>query len=42
MDDGKTMNNPWISYDSKKHIFMVTNRNGGRSTLHDWLKGYLE
>lgn len=30
---------PWISYDLKEHLFMVTKPNGNRSTLYDWLKG---
>lgn len=29
---------PWISYDLKEHLFMVTKLNGDRSTLFDWLK----
>lgn len=29
---------PWISYDLKEHLFMVTKPNGDRSTLLDWLK----
>ena len=28
---------PWISYDQKEHLFMVTMPNGNRITLHDWL-----
>ena len=29
---------PWISYDLEEHHFMVTEPNGNRSTLYDWLR----
>ena len=29
---------PWISYDIREHQFMVTNPNGNKKTLYDWLK----
>ncbi len=29
---------PWISYDLKEHLFIVTRPSGDRSTLYDWLK----
>lgn len=30
---------PWIYYDLKEHLFMVSKRNGERVMLYDWLKG---
>lgn len=30
---------PWISYNQKERLFMVTTLNGKRETLYDWLKG---
>jgi hypothetical protein len=29
---------PWISYDQKERLFMVTTLNGKRESLYDWLK----
>ena len=30
---------PWIYYDLKEHLFMVSKRNGKRVMLFDWLNG---
>lgn len=31
---------PWISYDEKKHLFMVTMPNGDSMKLYEWLNKY--
>lgn len=33
---------PWISYDLKKELFMVTKINGKKESLYDWLKDLRE
>lgn len=30
---------PWISYDLRKNLFIITKPNGDRNTLYDWLRG---